>query len=538
MSDLYLANPKLKRSHVPISFTQEQIEEYVRCANDVEYFTEKYIKIVNIDKGLISFDMYDYQRNMMRTFKNERFVITKMPRQSGKSTTVTSYIVWKILFQDNQNVAILANKGRLANDLLAKAKLAYENLPIWLQQGVVTWNKGNIELENGSKVLAAATSSSAIRGGSYSLILLDEFAFVPRNIAEDFFSSVYPTISSGVTSQIIIVSTPNGMNHYYKMWADAIEKRSLYIPIEVSWREIPGHDDAWRSQTIRNTSEEQFKQEFECNFLGSTNTLINSDKIRELAFVSTTRDKWGLDIIERPIVGHTYVMTVDTSHGAGQDYSAFSIIDVTSIPYKLVAKFRDNMISPLMYPEIIYKYGKWYNDAFVLIETNDIGSQVAMSLQTDLEYENVLSSANDNAKAGQYINSGFGSSSQLGIRMTKQVKRIGCSNIKDLIEDNKIIIQDFDVIQEISTFVHKKQSYEAEDGHNDDLMMTLVMFGWLVRQPFFRDLTNTDIRAKMASERYSDMLNDLLPAGFIDDGQSPEPENMETYVSGFARTDF
>ena len=276
-----------------------------------------------------------------------------------------------------------------------------------------------------------------------------------------------------------------------------------------------------------------------CNFLGSTNTLINSNKIRELTFVSTTRDKWGLDIIETPMAGRTYVMTVDTSHGVGNDYSAFSIIDATSIPYKMVAKFRDNMISPLMYPEIIYRYGKWYNDAFVLVESNDIGSQVATSLQSDLEYENVLTSVNrSSAGAGQYISSGFAGSSQLGIRMTKQVKRIGCSNIKDLIEDNKIIIQDFDAIQEISTFIQKKQTYEAEDGHNDDLMMTLVMFGWLVRQSFFRELTNTDIRAKMASERYSDMLNDLLPAGFIDDGQSSEPENMETYVSGFARTDF
>lgn len=456
---------------------------------------------------------------------------------SHNSTTVTSYIVWKILFQDNQNIGILANKGRLANDLLAKVQLAYENIPMWLQQGVVTWNKGNIELENGSKVLAAATSSSAVRGGSYSMLLLDEFAFVPRNIAENFFASVYPTITSGTTSQIIIVSTPNGMNHYYKMWMDAVEKRSLYKPIEVTWRQIPGRDDAWRDQTIRNTSQEQFDQEFECNFLGSVNTLINPTKIRELAFVATTHDKWGLDFIEAPLPNHTYVMMVDTSHGVGQDYSAFSIIDVTSIPYKLVAKYRNNAISPLMYPEIIYRYGKWYNDAFVLMETNDIGSQVANSLQSDLEYENVLAST-AKGRAGQNISSGFSTGSNLGVRMTKQVKRIGCSNIKDLIEDNKLLIQDFDVIEEISTFVQHKESYEAEEGHHDDLMMTLVMFGWLIRQSFFRELTNTDIRAKMASERYSDMMNDLLPAGFIDDGHSPEPENMETYVPGFERTDF
>lgn len=536
MTDLYLANPKLKRAYVPIQFTQEQIEEYIKCANDVEYFTEKYIKIVNIDRGLISFNMYDYQRNMLKTFMNERFVITKCPRQSGKSTTVTSYIVWKILFQDNQNIGILANKGRLANDLLAKVQLAYENIPMWLQQGVVTWNKGNIELENGSKVLAAATSSSAVRGGSYTMLLLDEFAFVPRNIAENFFASVYPTITSGTTSQIIIVSTPNGMNHYYKMWTDAIEKRSLYKPIEVTWRQIPGRDDAWRDQTIRNTSQEQFDQEFECNFLGSVNTLINPTKIRELTFMTPTHDKWGLDFIEAPQPNHTYVMTVDTSHGVGQDYSAFSIIDVTTIPYKLVAKYRNNTVSPLMYPEIIYRYGKWYNDALVLMETNDIGLQVANALQSDLEYDNILASV-AKGRSGQNISSGFSAGSTLGVRMTKQVKRIGCSNLKDLIEDNKLLISDFDVIEEISTFVQHKESYQAEEGHNDDLMMTLVLFGWLIRQAFFREATNTDIRAKMASERYSDMMNDLLPVGFIDDGHSTEPENMETYVPGFERTD-
>ena len=406
MSEVYLGNPQLKRTNVPIQFTQEQIDEYIKCSESPEYFAEHYIKIVNVDRGLVPFDMYDYQRDMIRKFDKNRFVITKMPRQSGKSTTVTAFILWRILFYDNQNVAILANKGRLAMDLLEKIKLAYENLPKWLQQGVVTWNKGNIEIENGSKVVSAATSSSAIRGGSYNLIFLDEFAFVPRNIAENFFASVYPTISSGQSTQIIIVSTPSGMNHYYKMWIDAIENRSSYVPVEVHWRQIPGRDDAWRDETIRNTSEDQFRQEFECEFIGSSNTLISPIKLRELAFTTPNKDKWGLDIYEEPQINHSYLIPVDTAHGVGQDYSVFPIIDISVMPYKMVAKYRDNTISPMLFPEMIDRYGRWYNNAYVLPETNDIGQMVAEALHQDLEYENIITSIMK-GRAGQRANFGF-----------------------------------------------------------------------------------------------------------------------------------
>jgi len=525
MNDSYLNNPLLKKANVPVQFTFEQIEEYIRCSKDAEYFIEKYVKIVNVDKGLINFDMYSYQRKMIGTFVNNRFTITKMPRQSGKSTAVVSYILWKILFQDNQNCAILANKGTLARELLEKIKTAYEHLPKWLQQGIDTWNKGNIELENGSKVLASATSASAIRGGAFNLILLDEFAFIPRNIAEHFFASVYPTISSGESTQIIIVSTPYGMNHYYKMWIDAINKKSLYIPIEVHWRDTPGRNDEWRNQTIANTSEEQFRQEFECMFLGSRNTLIDPMKLNELVFVNPRKDNWGLDIYDDPNETNIYVLIADTSHGVGKDYSAFTIINVTSIPYKVVAKFRSNEISPMMYPEIIQRCAHYYNDAFVVPETNDVGQMVAEALHNDLEYENIISTTLK-GRAGQKISGGFVGRSNFGVRMTKQIKRIGCSNLKDMIEDNKLIVQDFDIIEELSKFISKKQSYEAEEGYHDDLVMTLVIFGWLIRQSYFTEFTNTDLRARMAKEKYADLMNDLLPAGFIDNGM--ESVNLDS----------
>ena len=526
MAETYLGNPLLKAPGVQIDFTKEQIEEYVKCAKDAKYFIETYIKIVNVDKGMVSFNLYDFQEKMVDTFVNNRFTICKLPRQSGKSTTVVGYMLWNILFNDNQNCAILANKGQLARDLLGKIQLSYENLPMWLQQGVITWNKGNIELENGSKAVAASTSSSAIRGGSYNLIFLDEFAFVGMNLAEEFFASVYPTISSGTTSKIIIVSTPNGLNHFYKMWTDAMEHRSNYIPIEVHWRDVPGRDDKWREETIKNTSEDQFRQEFECEFIGSVNTLIAPTKLRSLAFTEFKKEEWGLDYLEQPQKNHAYVISADVSHGVGLDYSAFSVFDVTQIPYRQVAKYRNAEISPMLLPEVIHRYARWYNDAFVLVENNDIGGTVAETLHNELEYDNMLSTVMK-GRAGQQISGGFGGGTNLGVRMSKQVKRIGCQTLKDMIESDKLLVQDFETIQELSTFVARRQSYEAEEGAHDDVVMTMVAFAWLTRQPFFRELTDTDIRARLAEEKYHAMLDDLTPPGFIDDGQSEDALSIE-----------
>lgn len=526
MSENYLGNPNLKKAGVKVNYTEEQIREYHKCAKDPEHFITTYMRIVNVDKGLVNFNMYKYQRKMVNTFKNNRFTICKMPRQSGKSTVVTGYLLWSVLFQDNQSIAILANKGSLSRDMLGKIQLAYEHLPKWIQQGIVVWNKGNIELENGSKILASATSASAIRGGSFNTIFLDEFAFVPRNIADEFFASVYPTISSGKTSKIIVVSTPNGLNHYYKMWVDATEKRSEYVPIEVHWRDTPGRDDKWREQTIRNTSEEQFKQEFETEFLGSTLTLISGTKLRSMAFRSVSRDGWGVDIYEQPEYKHTYVTVVDTGHGVGLDYSAFTIFDVSKAPYKMVAKYRSNNVVPSFYPEIIARYAKAYNNSYILVETNDVGKTVAEVLHRDLECENVLSTT-QMGRAGQQLSAGFSGRSQLGVTTSRFVKAVGCANLKELIEGDKLIVEDFDAIEELSNFVSKGSSFEAEEGYNDDLVMTLVLFGWLTKQLYFKELTDIDIRQRIAEEKLREMDEDLLPAGFYDDGMGDDPMSLD-----------
>ena len=521
----YLGNPLLKKSNVPVNWTKDNILEYQKCMEDPIYFIKNYIKIVSLDHGLVPFELYDFQEKIVDTIHNDRFTICKMPRQSGKSTTMVSYILHYILFNPNMNVAILANKAATARDILGRLQLAYENLPKWLQQGVVSWNKGSVDLENGSRVVASSTSSSAVRGGSYNMIFLDEFAFVPTNVAEDFFSSVYPTISSGKTTKVIIVSTPNGMNLFYKLWVDAEYKRNSYNIVDVHWSQVPGRDEKWKIETIANTSEEQFKREFECEFLGSANTLIHPTKIKSMAFKNPITSNAGLDMYEKPQHGSTYVLVADVARGTKNDYSAFIVFDVSTVPYQIVAKYRDNEIKPMLFPNVIHDVAKAYNMAYVMVEVNDIGEQVATALQFDLEYENLIM-ASMRGRAGQVVGGGFsGGKAQLGVRTTKAVKRLGCSNIKQVIETDKLIINDYDLITEFSTFILKGQSYEAEEGHCDDLAMCCVLFGWLVEQTYFKELTDDDIRARMFDEQQNQLEQDMAPFGFLDDGvQSPYSE--------------
>ena len=514
----YLGNPLLKGAYIQQDWTEEQVGEYIRCQQDPLHFVREHIKIVSVDEGLVEFDVRDYQKDMINRFHNERFVICKMARQSGKSTTILAYLLHYILFNENVSVAILANKKNTAMELLGRLQLAYEHMPKWLQQGILIWNKGNIELENGSKILASSTSGSAIRGGSFNIIFLDEFAFVPHNISEEFFSSVYPTISSGKTTKVFIVSTPNGMNMFYKLWTDAEEGNNDYSPISVHWSQVPDRDQEWKEKTIRNTSDRQFQQEFECSFLGSSNTLISTDKLMAMPYKSSVYSHDGLDVYQEPIMNHTYVMVCDVARGVGLDYSAFSVFDVTRQPYRQVAKYRRNDISPMLYPNVIYTTAQKFNEAFVLVEVNDIGQQVADILYHDMEYENMMM-VTMHGRNGQQIGGGFSKNVSMGIRTTKQVKRIGCATLKDLIERDNLIIDDFDTISELTTFIGKSTSWEADEGCHDDLVMGCVIFSWLVQQRYFRELTDQDIREKMFAEQMKMIEEELVPFGFIEDGQ-------------------
>ena len=523
MSDnVYLGNPNLKKANTTIEFTQEEIAEFIKCKQDPVYFARKYIKIVSVDEGLVPFNLYKFQEKLIKRFHKNRFNICLMPRQTGKSTTVVSYLLHYAVFNDNVNIGILANKAATARELLGRLQTAYENLPKWMQQGILSWNKGSLELENGSKILAASTSASAVRGMSFNIIFLDEFAFIPNHIADQFFASVYPTISSGKSTKVIIVSTPHGMNHFYRMWHDAERKKNEYVPTIVHWKEVPGRNETWKKQTIANTSEDQFRVEFECEFLGSVDTLINPTILRNLVYEDPIKKNKGLDVYENPVPERNYILTVDVARGVSHDYSAFIVYDITDFPYKVVAKYKNNTIKPMLFPNIIKDIAAAYNEAYVLTEVNDLGDQVASILYFDLEYENILMCAM-RGRAGQIVGSGFsGKKSQLGVRMTAAVKKLGCSNLKTLVEDHKLITKDYDIISELTTFIQKGRSFEAEEGCNDDLAMCLVIFAWLVAQDYFKEMTNNDVRKRIYEEQKNQIEQDMAPFGFIQNGLDDE----------------
>ena len=525
----YNGNALLKKSNQNIDWTVDMFNEYIKCSNDVIYFTEKYMKIINIDKGLVSFKLYDYQKEMLQSMAENRFNIIATARQAGKSTVTCAFVMWYIIFHAEKTVALLANKGETAREILGRIQLAYQHLPRWLQQGVKEWNKGSMELENNSRVIAAATSSDNIRGYSINLLFIDEAAFIEN--WDSFFTSVYPTISSGTESKIILVSTPNGLNHFYSLWVNARENRNGYVPIEVTYDKVPGRDSAWREQTLAsmNFDVAKFEQEYCVEFMGSSGTLIAGWKLKQLVHQTPITFKDGLSQYWAPVKDHLYCCVCDVSRGKGFDYSAFHIIDVTQMPYQQVCTFRSNMLTPVDYAEIILRICKAYNNAIILVEINDIGEQVGHALHFDFEYENVLFTENA-GRAGKRISSGFGAAGakpDKGIRTTKQVKATGCAIAKLLIEQNQLVINDFHTIEELSTFSRKNNSYEAEEGKHDDMVMGLVLFAWLSDQQYFKDYTNINTMIKLRERTEEEVMNDLSPFGFVDDGRGDMEELLE-----------
>lgn len=517
-NDRYLGNPNLPNYQYKHSFTQWEYDEYQKCMMDPVYFAENYIKIVNVDKGLITFPIWDFQKNMIETFHKNRFTICKVARQSGKTTTVVAYLLHYLIFNPMVRIAILANKGSTAREILSRLELAFEYLPKFLQCGVEEWNKGSVKFNNGSLAVADSTTGSSVRGKSFNIIFLDEFAHIPNHLAVEFFESTYPTISSGQTTKVIIVSTPKGLNYFHTMWEKAIKKQSLYIPIDVHWSQVPGRDEKWKQETISNTSEQQFRQEFGTEFIGSTNTLISADKLQIMIGKDPVYQEDFVQIYEMPQANKVYCLVADVSEGLGKDYSTFSVFDITQIPYKQVMTYQNNEISPMMFPTIIYATAKKYNEAFVLIEINNIGLQVSDILHHDLEYENLIKIKNS-GRNGQEVSDGFAGGIQNGLKTSKQSKRIGCTNLKTLIEADKLLVYDEHTILELKTFSENKNTWAAEDGNHDDLVMTLVNFSWLVSQKTFKTKIDSDIRKVIQEEQFNLQDTDIVPFGIIDDGR-------------------
>lgn len=512
----YLGNALLKGPGVKIEYSKEQMEEYMKCSEDLQYFLTHYFYIRSLDKGPILFDLYDYQKRFLKEVRGSRFTICKFPRQTGKTSCVTGDILHMTQFNPDYKVAVLANKQKTATEILDRIKMAYERLPMWMKQGVVEWNKQSIKFENGSKIIASSTSATAVRGDSFNYIMLDEFAFVPNNIADEFFASVYPTISSGQTSKVVIVSTPKGMNMYYKIWKDALAGRNPYKAVEVKWWEVPGRDEKWKEMTKKALgSERLWLAEYECEFLGSEDTLVAPSKLAALVYEHpkiTTTD--GLTIYKEPEKEHVYTVTVDTSRAIGLDYHAFVVLDVTKMPYQIVAKFRNNTMSTMLLPNLIVSVAQRYNDAHLLVEMNDTGQQVSDIIHEELEYDNIITTTIKGKKGQKATGFGVGRV-QYGVRMSPAIKKTGCLVVKELVEQDKIILNDFDVVSELSTYVSSKASYSASEGYNDDLVSCLVLFGWLSTQGYFRDLVNTNIRRKLMEDKIKKMEEDLLPFGFL-----------------------
>jgi hypothetical protein len=522
----YMGQPKLRAAGAEVELTAREMAETIKCMKDPVYFLENYCKIVHVDHGIIPFKPYDYQKKIFKTAIENRYTIVKLPRQSGKTTIMAGFMVWQVLFNEDYKMACLAHREVQAREILDRVKLIYENLPKWLQSGVVTWNRNNIIMENGCSVEIGATSSGSIRGKAFNLVYLDEFAFIPPNLQEEFYTSVLPTISSGKSSKIVITSTPKGFNLFHKIWKDSEDEKNNFERVEINWWDPPGRDNAWREEQIKVIGEQKFNQEYNTDFLGSSATLIAGWKLKQLSGTTPIQSDEHLIIYEHPQKGNSYVMTVDCSDGVGRDYNTFVVMDVSEMPYRVVATYRNNLIEPMMFPEVISRMGKHYNNAHVVVENNNMGGQVAGILWYDYEYENVFSTTRE---IGQ--NSiGEGARLVVGLKTNKRTKAMGCSNLKAMIENDQIVINDWNLIDELQRFVMTKQSYAAEEGEHDDLVMPLVTFAWVAQQPYFKDVTDTDARKALKARKEQQIEDQLIPFGIIDDGRDDVHSPVVTLV--------
>lgn len=521
----YNGLPYLKRANIPIQWTQEMLNEWVRCRDDIIYFAENYCSIEHVDYGIIKVQLRDYQRDMLKIMSDSRMSQHNLSRQLGKTTAVAIYLAHFVCFNEAKNVGILAHKGSMAAEVLDRTQQALELLPDFLQPGVITWNKNSIELENGCCISAFASSPDSVRGQSFALLYLDEAGFIEN--FDETWKAILPVISSGRRSKIILTSTPNGMNHWYDLWEGSLKGVSGFTPYTATWTSVKGRmyneqnifDDGkeWSANQIGASSLEAFNQEHNCNFMGTSGTLISGFKLSKMTFTEI-EDSCNFYRYYDPIPGHKYIISVDPAEGRGQDYSSFHVIDVTKYPYEQVGVYHSNEVSPLLLPTVIMKFAMEYNDAWVYIELNSTGGTVAKTLYIDLEYENVICE----------------SSKDLGLKQSKVTKAIGCSTLKDLIEKDKLILHDRKTVMEFRTFVEKGVSWAALDGFHDDLVMALAVFAYLTSQSKFNDFIEVDrnVGNDIFKREMDDIYNDFAPVIMV----SIDDEVSEFNGFGFMMT--
>jgi hypothetical protein len=540
LSGGYGGNPLLPLPGDEVQLTAEELVEFAKCMRDPLYFISTYVKISNVDEGITSFTPYQFQEAIIKELQDNRFVIAKLPRQCGKSTVIVcGYFLWYVLFNTDVSVALLANTEDTAIMLLDRLKNSFELLPRFLKQGVEKWDQKLLKFANKARVRAAATSGSAIRGDTFNIVFLDEFAFVPANIALEFMASVFPVISSGKSTKLFIVSTPNGFNLFYRLFTDSVKSLNSFKNLAYTWRDVyfarnPNATEAealqWADEAIKNMAgnRQKFQQEFECDFLGSANSLVAPWKLAQIDWRVPMEVRGKLRIYEKPVFlseagpAHVYLVTVDVAQGQQLDSSVAQVIDITTSPFKQVAVYQDDSIKPAQFAPIIAQIGNWYNKAFLFFEVNGEALLTAQICQEELEYENLIQIFM-HKKKGQQMSAGHALNAKVGLKSSVATKRIGCTGLKSLMENDKLIVNDYETMTQLTTFVGKPDKrglltvYEAEIGNHDDCISPLVLLGWLTAQSAFENYVGLNMRQLLTGG--GDPV-DLEPPllGFFDEG--------------------
>lgn len=479
-------------------YKTEELLELIKCFQDPIYFCNTYCKIVTLDKGLTSTHLFPYQETMIKAVATSNYVICKFPRQSGKTTATSMLCLWLALFNDDYNIGIVAQNEKTAIGILSRVKKAYDNLPEFLKMETINWSAKTVVFVNGSMISVSGTSAASARGGSYNFLYLDEFAFVPDHIQHEFYQSTIPTITAGNTGKILITSTPHGLNKFYKIWKDSENGNNKFRRVAIEWFEVPGRDEKWRREQENLLGKDGFLQEYNCDFLGSTHTLISAKKLQEMSWGEPLQEHDGLDIYKYPTAGHQYIIVADVSQGINLDYSAFIVFDVTKWPITIAAKYQNNKINSIKYAQLLVSIAKNYNNAYCLVEVNNIGIEIADIMFTDFEYTNLFSCHNKNKdKKLELTLSDMIGESRLGVITSQLVKRLGCNSLKNMIESDRLIIEDHDIIEQLSVFVQFKKSYQAEAGKNDDLVVCLFLFAYLVDSDIYKQLSDKSFRKEL-----------------------------------------
>ena len=512
---IYYNNIKnLLKADIKLDYTPEQIQEIMKCQSDIKYFLKTYVKIISLDKGIVNFNMFEYQERFIDILKNNNRIVALQPRQTGKSITSSAFILHYAIFNPNSYIAILANKARTARPILNKIKNMYRSLPIWLQVGVEEWSKGSIVLGNGTQLIAEATTESGIRGDSAKILFIDETGFIDNNLWDGFWSSVYPVVSSSKDAKIILSSTPHGINHFHKIWAEAKEGINGFTPFRAYWNEHPERDDAWKEKTILEIGETRWRVEFECAFQGSSGTLISGQKLESIPFSNPIKTKMENKflIYEEPKDKRKYVLISDFGEGLGAgDYTTCHVIDVTEATWHQVAVYRDNEILFRETPSMLSRIGKYYNNALIIGEANTIGLGILDDLNFDEEYENIFF-GDDLAKETRHA--------YFGMKMTSKTKKMGNQYLKEYVENDTLVVYDHETIAELSTYIKRKESYSAEDGKHDDLVTPLVLFSnFMQNKNYVEEWLGTPTYNKR-DQKMSKLDEEIMPLGFHHDGET------------------